>query len=264
VLFDFGRGIRMQEVFNMMLRTRNRLIFLAPFLTTSSVPLHRLYSIFAEDPAEDRWKVIVLHDDSSFYGIYRRGRTMSFMLKPSHAFHVIIPAVGNSKLLKFPLKAFTRNPYTVKLNDFTVMLHVNQLDGFRQKIEHFFESWDSLTDFGFSKFRVGRKCLESTLPHRSLSSELRGNVIVWRLRQLGKCELQEPEDSPEVRPRQGPDPALYCRVCREQLELRLLLSDVRDPVYGEHARERGHVAANARNQDFPHGATGRVRVCHSQ
>jgi hypothetical protein len=233
----------LQDVFNMTLRMRNCSIFLAPFLTTSPVPLHRLYSIFAEDPAEDRWNVIVLHDDSLFYVIYRRGHMMSFMLKPSHAFQVIIPAVGNSMFFKFLLKAFTRNPYTAKLNHFTVVLHVSQLDGFRQTIEQFFESWDSLTDFGFSKFTVGGKCLESTLPPSRCVcfSRTVQKVDVRRLRRMGKRDLEEPENSSELRPRRGPDPALHCRVCREHLELRLLLSDVCDSSCGEHARGREHL-----------------------
>jgi hypothetical protein len=93
---------------------------------------------------------------------------MNFMLKPSHTFQVIIPAVGNSMLLKTSLKAFTRSSYTGKLSHITVRLHVSQLDDFRQTIEQFFESWDRLTDFGFSDFRVGKKCLGCTLPHGSL------------------------------------------------------------------------------------------------
>jgi hypothetical protein len=114
-----------------MLRTRNRSIVLAPSLTTSLFPLHRLSLIFAEDLAEDQWNVITLHDDSSFYVIYQRVHTMNFLLKPSHTFQVIIPAVGNSMLLNVPLKAFTRNPHTAKLSHFTVRLHVSQLDDFR-------------------------------------------------------------------------------------------------------------------------------------
>jgi len=48
LLFDFGRDLQMRSVFNMMLQTRNRSIFLALFLTTSLFLLHWLYSILAE------------------------------------------------------------------------------------------------------------------------------------------------------------------------------------------------------------------------
>jgi hypothetical protein len=84
--FDFGHHVQMRRVFNKLLRTQNRSIFLASFLTTSLFPLHRLYSIFTEGSAADRWNVIALHDGSSFYVIYQPMYTMNFMLKPSHAF----------------------------------------------------------------------------------------------------------------------------------------------------------------------------------
>jgi hypothetical protein len=83
--------------------------------------------------------VNALHDDSSFYVIYQRVHTMNFMLKPSRLFQMIIPAVGNSILLKIPLKTFTHNLYTAKLSCFTVKLHVSQVDDLRQTIEQFFE-----------------------------------------------------------------------------------------------------------------------------
>jgi hypothetical protein len=82
--------------------------------------------------------VIALHD-SSFSVIYQCVYTMNFMFKPWPMFQVIIPAVGNSMLLKIPVEAFTRNPYIAKLSHFTVRLHVSQLDGLLQTIEQFFE-----------------------------------------------------------------------------------------------------------------------------
>jgi hypothetical protein len=88
------------------------------------------------------------------------------MLIPSYMFHLIITAVGNNMLLKTPLKAFTRSPYTAKLSHVTARLDVSQLDDFRQTIEQFFES-RNCDRFRVLELQAKREAPRGTLPHGS-------------------------------------------------------------------------------------------------
>jgi hypothetical protein len=135
--FDF-QNVQLRCLLNKLLRTPGRTVFLAPFLASSLVPLHRFYSVFTKGPVAEEWTIVGVRDDSSFYLIYRRAHSMNVVLRRSYMFEVIIPSVGCSKQLEIPLESFVKNPHGTKLSHIALKLHVNQLDEFRQRIERYF------------------------------------------------------------------------------------------------------------------------------
>jgi hypothetical protein len=172
VCFYFGRHVQLRRFLMHLMKNRTISSYFGPFLNTSFIPLHELYSVFSDGPNTRDWSIGSLRDDRSFFVIYQRSHSANFLLKPSQTFQMIVPSIGKSTLLQIPLEALAQFRHSAKLSHVTLKLHMSQLRQFKEIIEQFFHGKDKLSEIGFVNFRFNEGDLTCSYPKTLASIRL--------------------------------------------------------------------------------------------